>query len=424
MGVASLHFCVCLLVLLIGCSNVRNRPALETAFYVWQQQWSSAVGKAAKQANGHADNFMIFAAETRYASGRTQQQVMRPDWKILAEAGKPVMLVVRMGVSFARPLRNDKTRKPVLDDLTGLFQKLLSVTEEEKVTVAGIQIDYDCPTVRLDGYASMLRELRARLPDVPVSITALPTWLTSGDFPKLAKDLDYFVLQVHSIEKPKSIDQPNILCDTKKIPAYLRKLRSIRTPFYIALPTYGYHVIFNAEKEFVGFMAERELFLDPTRGYRARTVMADPVEIASVVRELKDKRPRNCLGIAWFRLPVETDQLNWTWSALRAVMAGREPEVAYTAEVRHPNSDPDLIEIWLENIGEHNTPAQICFSIDWRGRGVLALDVLNGFEVTEGRKGLVGPAPRIGEPVLAGWFRLVPRKTEISPRVGKVEVLL
>ncbi len=200
--------------------------------------------------------------------------------------------------------------------------ELVSTAGAHGVSARSIQIDYDCPTSGLGEYAALLRQLRTRMPDTELSITALPSWLGARQFRLAARNVSYFVLQVHSLEKPRTVADPIILCDTRKIPGYLRSASALGVPFMLALPTYGYRVSFDEEGRFASLCAEGP-FREWRPGFEVRLAMSDPVKIAGVVRALSLSQPAHFLGLVWFRLPVDSDDLNWSWPTLLAVMAGR-----------------------------------------------------------------------------------------------------
>jgi len=169
-------------------------------------------------------------------------------------------------------------------------------------------------------------------------------------------------------------------------------------------------------------MAEGEAIPPEMDGRRVRTVDSDPVEMAAVVRGLNANPRRLCRGIAWFRLPVEGDRMNWSWQTLVAVMEGRDPKVAFKPGVRRPS--PGLTEVWITNTGERTVRSRVHVPLELGTEPILAYDVLNGFQ--EGPDGsLTGPAPRQNEPVLAAWYRTKPGtsgNSEFHP-LGEIEVL-
>lgn len=92
-----------------------------------------------------------------------------------------------------------------LDTTTMLPQIKRLVTHWRKagVNLTAIEIDYDAPTSRLSDYQRLLMAMRRGLPsDITLSITALPTWLTSPGLRPLLKAVDSSVLQLHSVQSP------------------------------------------------------------------------------------------------------------------------------------------------------------------------------------------------------------------------------
>lgn len=392
-------------------------PPIEQAVYVWQRQWTPAVRTAVGRLAAHDLSLMILAAEAAAREGTLVCTPIAVDWPAVAAAGRPAWLVLRADVSLAGRLadRRDATAAQVL----GLYARgALAAAREAGVALSGLQLDYDCPTARLADYAAFLAALRKELPEAtPLAITALPDWLDRPWFVPLVTGLDHFVLQVHSLEKPATINDPVHLCDSRKAAEWIDQAGGAGTAFYVALPTYGYRVVFDPDGRFAALSAEGPPPAYP-RGYRLGLVMADPVEMAALARRLREIRPATCRGIAWFRLPTEADELCWTEATFEAVLAGRPPAVSFMAEVRTP--ERDLWEVWLANSGERNIGQQVTFDvIVVAGREVVAQDVLAGFTADgagpASRLKLSGPAPAVGHPAMVAWFRLKPGPPNESP---------
>ncbi len=94
--------------------------------------------------------------------------------------------------------------------------------------VAGVQIDFDAPTRRLEAYAAFLKDLRLHLPaDCKLGVTGLLDWSANGDpaaLDALAGTVDEAVLQIYQ--------------GRHVIPGYatyLQKLGRIKIPFRIGL---------------------------------------------------------------------------------------------------------------------------------------------------------------------------------------------
>lgn len=379
--------------------------ATTRAFYIWQRRWSTEVLEAVDRAAPHTGSFMVLAGEVDGRGENLATAHARPEWASLAEAGVPITLVFRADVSLVARLENAAGRTAVAKYLTALAERRMAEASSAGVHVAGIQLDYDCPTSKLSRYAQLLDTLELDRKRIALSVTALPTWLESAAFRELVAGLDYYVLQVHSLEKPSTIDDGTVLCRTERIPGYLARANALPTPFYLALPTYGYELAYGRNGRFLGLAAEGPR---PEWGADARTrvIMADPDALAKLAGQLEAAPPQHMRGIVWFRLSVESDRLNWPWPTMLAVMAGRVPEASLAAEIRRPQHG--LYEVWIRNTGEGSPAESVEVRIACDRRGIQARDLLNGFaEASISATGfrLLGPAPPPGGEILAGWYR-------------------
>ena len=380
------------------------RLPIPSAYYVWQLQWNDGVRDAVKTADSSANAFMILVGEVNAADGALRLQRGYPDWNALSKIHSPITIVLRANAALSDMLQGE-SRDSAIVFVTKSLEDIVAEATAAGVTVRGVQLDYDCPSAKLATYRTLVDALRPRFNSMELSITALPTWLKWREFESLVHDLDYYVLQVHSLERPERFDQAITLCDTARIPGYLDRAASIGAPFYLALPTYGYRFVFDEAGAFAAISAEGPPpALKP--GQRVRTVMVDPDDIAKSVREVRAQSPHNLIGFVWFRLPVASDELNWTWQTLQAVRDGRAPEASFSAEVKNPS--PGLYELYISNTGESVETGKIQTTLRYDSHEVLASDTHNGFslaptDVQSAR--LIGPAPRPGESVLAAWFR-------------------
>ncbi len=379
--------------------------ATTRAFYIWQRRWSTEVLEAVHRAAPHTGSFMVLAGEVDGRGEILATAHARPKWASLAEAGVPITLVFRADVSLAARLENAAGRTAVAKYLTALAERRMAEASSAGVHVAGIQLDFDCPTSKLSRYAQLMGELELDRSRTALSVTALPTWLESAAFRELVAGLDYYVLQVHSLERPSTIDDGTVLCRTERIPGYLALANAYPTPFYLALPTYGYELAYDRSGRFLGLAAEGPR-PDWAAGTRIRAVSADPADLAKLAGQLEAAPPQHMRGIVWFRLPVESDRLNWPWPTMLAVMAGRVPEASLAAEIRRPQHG--LYEVWIRNTGEGSPTESVEVRIACDRRGIQARDLLNGFaETSISATGfhLLGPAPPPGGEILAGWYR-------------------
>jgi hypothetical protein len=400
------------------------RP-LAQAYYVWQIQWTDSVLEAVTTAAPEADRLMVLLGEVNAVDNGLSFSPARPDWMALGKANAPTALVLRAGVGlgpFLSEARVDGAARYLHDILDGAIVS----ARNAGIQVVGVQLDYDCPTSMLNDYRRLLDAMQIRLAGIDLSITVLPTWVKRWEFSNLVDGLAYYVLQVHSLEVPTTFEQPIVLCDTSRIPGYLRRAAWVGIPFYLALPTYGYRVAFDARGNFTALSAEGPApAWDPS--YQVRLVMTDPAEIAAVVRSVMDAPPRGCRGFAWFRLPHSRDELNWSWPTLQAVREGRVPRTAFEAEIRNPS--PGLYEAWLKNVGETRVWTPVAFDVYWDGHRLIAHDTIGGFKGVPDRDThtvrLVGPPPHNAEPAMTAWFRTEPEDSQQPAplRTGPVEMV-
>src|SRR5688572_2128085 len=85
---------------------------------------------------------------------------------------------------------------PMARALADVYRRVL---QNGQRSIIGLQIDYDCPTSRLSGYADFLTELhRALPPDTHLSITALLDWFRPGTrIQEVVNSVDEFVPQFY-----------------------------------------------------------------------------------------------------------------------------------------------------------------------------------------------------------------------------------
>ena len=377
--------------------------------YVWQMQWNEAVHRAIDQSQPHVDGFMLLAGEVGYDGKDFTFLPASPD---LQGISKPLTVVLRIRGEFSKGLKQHHVPSAVEYILARLTPWLSA--KDGDASRPGVQIDFDCPTSALLEYAGFLQALRTSLSDTHLSITALPDWLNSEAFPKLLAHVDYFVLQVHSLDTPTTMDAPYTLCDPKKAVRAVERASRIGVPFYIALPTYSYRLLFDQQGRFRSIIAEQTA-QSPAPGMTVKDVSADPAVLAQLARQWRDHPPDNCLGLAWFRLPVEGDKRNLPWPAFAALLKGDTPKTAFTAEMRQP--EPGLYELWLSNSGDYAPSCPVSFEVRWNKDAVLAYDIIGGFKgrgsLGQNTVQVEGPAPEANvPPKVVGWFRVRPEHNE------------
>ncbi len=400
-------FCPVLLLIwlcIFGKSPASEKPAV----YLWQRTWTPSVREALQQ---RATNFsLIVPLKTEIAFKQSAQaSVIRVpiDYNALQGVTVPIGLALRIG-PFTGPFAttNQQTQLIISE-----ASRLVREAETNGLHIAELHIDFDCAESKLAGYTVWVTALKARLPGVPIVITALPTWLNHQDFAPLARAAGLYVLQVHSFERPTTFDAPVSLCDPQKARRAVMKADQIGVPFRIALPMYTYTLAFDQKGIYVGLSAEGRAKKWPTT-FRTKELGANASEIAELVQDWNLRPPQHLRGMIWYRMPIQNDAFNWRWPTLEAVMHGRTPEPHLRLKAQR--TEKELIEIRLQNdgTGETNVPKRIV--VHWAKTKLIAADALRGFEIVDTTPQTVHFRPRQflpplilkpGDECLVGWLR-------------------
>lgn len=388
-----------------------SRPAstsgpLRQEAYVWQRNWTPAVDEAVGEHGRRFAALPVLAAEVVFAEGRPKLTRVAVDFGALRKTGVDAYPVIRIG-QYAGSFQ---AGAPATAYLIQLTRGLLAEWSKNEIEPREVQFDFDCPTSKLAGYRSWVQTLKNIAAPVPVTITALPTWLTSRDFKALARAADGFVLQVHSFQAPGTASDPYILCDPAAAIAYVERAAKVGVPFRVALPTYGYRLIFDERGKLKGLAAEGTGGAWPEHD-RARVVKANPIELAGLVQRWTGQRPELLRGLIWYRLPNRDDELNWPWETLTTVMAGQVPEgrLAFHSQV----NSGGLVELTVTNAGTSATSFPEQLELSWSKGRLVAGDGLGGFELEETavngarlRRIRNGGSVEPGGRITVGWLRL------------------
>ena len=400
----------------------RPPHALQNSMYVWQRSWTDAVTSGVESAAPVADRFFVYAGDITPGGASLRAAPIECAWPALAHARRPVVLVIRASDDFARWLR-DNPISTAVTAIHSLAEAQRSRAQDSGCTVTALQLDYDCPTSRLSQYRELLADLSRRITGMELSLTALPDWMRSPDFPALVHTVPWYVLQVHGIEKPRSLGAPITLCDYDKVPQYIAAAARVGHPFHVALPTYGQRVQFGPEGGFRSFAAETGPAGDLPPGWEERQVSADPVRVARITSSMRASPPPCMVGMVWFRMPVASDRMNWPLPVLEKVMAGREPRISIRADLRQP--EPCLWEVWVVNDGEADTAGEVLVPLAFPSARVVTHDLMAGFRKNDDGS-VAGPAPRPSHSLIAAWFRLAPPQDTVTSQAivaGTVRLL-
>lgn len=172
-----MHFRFLILLFLLLAASAGS--IADSQVYIWQRVWNDGHKAALRQSHGLFSTLRVLGLQIHPREGA---RIARVDTLLLQQDGRPVWLVVRLDGSLAQ-----------LDAAAILpqIQSIIARWRSAGVNLTAIEIDYDAPTSRLADYQHLLTSLRQALPsDVTLSITALPTWLSSPQLPALLAAVD------------------------------------------------------------------------------------------------------------------------------------------------------------------------------------------------------------------------------------------
>jgi hypothetical protein len=391
----------------LGCSKeLAPTEPVPQSVYVWQREWSSSVTNALLAHSAVFERCIVLNAEISWSHGDPQTLLVPLNFEALRQRRRPVGLALRIGEFRGSFTSGSPASAKVQEAASNIIHR----ARAENVAISELHVDFDCAESKLAGYAEWIASLRHSFPDVPITITVLPSWLKQPNaFQRLIEPLDSYVLQVHSLARPKAIGDPVQLCDPQLARKAIFEAAPFGKPFLVALPTYSYLLAFDEDGQFAGLQAESAARVQGNRG-TIRKLGAPPNVMAGLVRNLNTNRPAALAGIIWYRLPVASDSLNWSWPTLAAVMRGEEPKPQLTVETRSPR--PSLYEIFLQNIGTDEYDAPLSVAVNYGEGTLLASDALAGFKLLNNSpRQLVlespanFPALTPGAERKIGWFR-------------------
>lgn len=406
-------------ILLFARSGVRANGPLQHEVYIWQRVWSQPVLDAVSE---HATNFAALTAlkaEISWKAGKPQIARAAVDYRALIRSGRPAGIALRIG-PYSGPFA---TNDPVTLHLANIAAELVAEAGTNQFQLAELQIDFDCAESKLDGYRIWVEAIQRRVAPLPVTITALPSWLNARAFKRLAAVATNYVLQVHSVERPKSYTASFTLCDPRAASRAVERAGRIGVSFRVALPTYGYLLAFDVSGKFLGLSAEGPRPNWPTNA-QIREVASNPLELGQLVQGWTHSRPAAMRGVIWYRLPTIVDNFNWRWPTLGAMLEARVPREVLRADARRVESG--LVEISLANEGELDISSRLAVEVRWSNARLVAGDALRDFELADSSASAARyqirsqPARiRAGEALVLGWLRF-DRDCEVQCEIKKL----
>src|SRR5260370_24278865 len=108
-----------------------------------------------------------------------------------------------------------------------------------------------------------------RLPQtIPLSITPLPSWLSSPNLDAVFRPVNEVVLQVHMVQSPRAG-----LFNADQARQWIRAMARTDKPFRVALPAYGVPVTWRNDGSMLAVERQEPL---PAGGYSADGLTAHP----------------------------------------------------------------------------------------------------------------------------------------------------
>jgi hypothetical protein len=288
--------------------------------YVWQRAWTQPVRDAVTNHSKSFSRIVPLKVEISWNERQPRMARVAVDYEALKTSSQSVGLALRIG-PFPGPFAsNDPIAGILCDTATGMVAE----ARINGVALAELQVDFDCAESKLAGYALWIQAIQARVSPVPVTITALPSWLNAPAFSALARLATNYVLQVHSLDRPKSWNAAFSLCPPLAAHRAVERAGRIGVPFRVALPTYGYVMAFDVGGKFLGLHAEGPRPDWPTNAV-LREVRANREELSALLREWTFSRPPALRGVIWYRLPTTQDRFNWKWEELETLVRNPRP---------------------------------------------------------------------------------------------------
>ncbi len=339
------------LALTTGCER-QDAPPLDQQLYVWQRQWTPAHDAALRDSHADFSTLRVLALQAFPNAGWSRARI---DPALLKRDGRPVIAVVRL---------DGQLKALDQDEVTAQIQQVISDWQGQGLNLTGVEIDHDAGNARLPAYREFLTHLREALPtSLPLSITALPSWLGSRELPALLSTVDSSVLQVHAVSDPR-----RGLFDADQARQWAKAWSRVTTkPFFLALPAYGVALLPS-----VGGAPVVESEVTVERAGQRRELLADPQTLRTLGTELRADPPQHLAGLIWFRLPLANDRRAWSLTTLRAVARG---DVLGSQLKLQLSADNGLYDIGIGNRGNLDSawPERLTLAVsDCEGADALA----------------------------------------------------
>jgi len=396
-------------------STPRANGPLAHEVYVWQRAWTQPVRAAVAQHGTNFARIVPLKAEISWKERKPILTRVAADYRTLNELivtcqnARQRVPAIGIALRIGPYAGTFGTNDSITEFITDVAALLVAEARSNHVALSELQIDFDAAESKLDGYRVWVEAIQQRVAPLPVTITAVPSWLNAPAFNRLVNVAPNYVLQVHSVERPKSFDAPFTLCDPRTAGRAVARAGRIGVPFRVALPTYGYALAFDPTGKFLGLSAEGPRPNWPTNAL-LREVTSDPLELSALVQNWTTNRPAAMRGIIWYRLPTIVDNFNWRWPTLGAIVASRSLQEKLRIESRRVEAG--LTEVILVNEGDLDISSRLAVEVRWSDARLIASDALRDFELADRRTSAARIQTqsqpvrlRAGDKLTLGWLR-------------------
>ena len=156
-----------------------NAFAYDNVMYIWQRNWDEYLHNSIATISDETEHFTVLCGDLKFQDDKPVIGTININWSYLTETETSTTLAFRISTEAGTLLQKDSIAITV-DAIYQTITKAINGAPANQVV--GVQFDYDCPTSKLNTYASFLKLFKAKVPDLEISITALPTWLNDRQF--------------------------------------------------------------------------------------------------------------------------------------------------------------------------------------------------------------------------------------------------
>jgi hypothetical protein len=273
--------------------------------------------------------------------------------------------------------------------ITETYRADVARAHNDQAQITGLQLDFDVPTRLLPLYAQTLTRLRELLPpNTKLSITGLPTWVTTNDIKAVLAAVDFWIPQCYGTNLPDHITKRIPISSPQEVARTITRVRRLNKPFYAGLSAYSYAILYAKDGSLVELrgdldpagaahntnleLIERQTFKGEGSAsemryvYRAKSdvvldgliiqageiLVFDVPSAASLrasARAVRENAGEALLGICVFRLPMENDETTLSSSEIAAALMDTQTKVATAITLK--NSPNQQLTLRAENIG-------------------------------------------------------------------------